>query len=350
MDVKQHQRFIIADRSYLNLVKRDITKLAENYGFSENEIGKINIVVSEMVSNLVKHTSAGGEVLVKPVGDDLSGIEIISIDYGPGMVDPERMMEDGVSTHGTAGQGLGAIIRQSAFFDYYTLPESGTVLLSRIFKQVVDSPFLSKPIPKPEKLEVGAIMVAKNGETVCGDGWEMAQTETNTYIVAFDGLGHGPDANAASTEAIKSFKQNLIDSPSNALRQIHADIRRTRGAVGAVCNIHKATGELDFCGIGNINGKIFGSNGQKTVSVLKNLVSYNGTLGHNIPNTMHDLRTEIQMGQLLVLHSDGIKSRWDVTKYPDLHRHDPSLIAAIIYRDFNRGTDDVLVIVAKAKS
>jgi anti-sigma regulatory factor (Ser/Thr protein kinase) len=349
MDVKQHQRFIIADRSYLNIVKRDISKLAESYGFNENEIGKINIVVSEIVSNLVKHATNGGEVLVKQT-NDLAGIEIISLDRGPGMADPERLMEDGVSTYGSAGQGMGAIQRQSSFLDYYTQPGVGTVILARIFKPEKNSPYLTREIPKPDKLELGAILVAKNGETLCGDGWETLQTETHTYIAAFDGLGHGPDANQAAAEAVTAFKQNYKVSPSDSLREIHTAIRKSRGAVGAIIRINNKTGELDFCGVGNINGKTLGSNGLKSVTVLKNLFSYNGTLGHNIPNTLHDQRNELQMGQLLVLNSDGIKSRWDISKYPDLYRHDPTLIAAVIYRDFSRGTDDNLVIVAQAKS
>ena len=164
---------MLADRSYLSLVKRDITKLAETYGFSETELGKINIVVSEMATNLVRHTTGGGEILVKPTDPDLKGIEIICLDHGPGMANPERMMEDGISTFGGSGEGLGAIKRQSSFFDYYSRPETGTILLSRIFKNVASE----TQIPKPPKLEIGSVMVAKNGETICGDGWHCRQID-----------------------------------------------------------------------------------------------------------------------------------------------------------------------------
>lgn len=350
MDVRQHQRFVIADRSYLNIVKRDISKLAESYGFDETGIGKINIVVSEMVSNLIKHTTDGGEILVKPTDEDLKGIEIICLDRGPGMLNPEHLMADGVSTSGTAGEGLGAIKRQSTFFDYYTQDQGGTILLSRIFKTVVHSPYQTRIIAKPEKLEIGAVMVAKTGETLCGDGWHLQLTDGKVLILAVDGLGHGPDANEAASQSIASFRNNAAYSPAETLRQIHSDIRRTRGAVGAVLHINKKSPEVQFCGIGNINGKVFSITTSKTITVTKNLISYNGILGHNIPNTVHNQLTAMNPGQLLVLHSDGVKSRWDLNKYVDLHRHDASLIAALIYRDFNRGTDDTLVIVAKSKN
>lgn len=343
MDVNQHQRFTLADRSYQSLVKRDITRLAETLGFSEIEIAKINIVVSEMATNLVRHATNGGEILVKATDADNKGIEILCLDRGPGMVNPALMMEDGVSTSGTAGEGLGAIKRQSSFFDYYSHPDSGTILLCRIFKATPTETI----IPKPPKLEMGSVMVAKNGETVCGDGWFCKVTEGSTYIVALDGLGHGPDANEASAKAISCFRKSRNTAPAELMRELHADIRKTRGAVGAVVKIDSKTPELEFCGIGNITGKIF-SNSNYTV--IKNLVSYNGILGHNIPHTIHNQTTDWHTGRMLVVHSDGIKSRLDLSHYPDLHRHDPSLIAAVIYRDFSRGTDDTLVIVAKPKN
>jgi hypothetical protein len=49
----------------------------------------------------------------------------------------------------------------------------------------------------------------------------------------------------------------------------------------------------------------------------------------------------------LVLHSDGLGTRWNLNAYPGLSAHHPSLIAGVLYRDFKRGTDDVTVLVAK---
>ncbi|WP_233507801.1 ATP-binding protein [Adhaeribacter pallidiroseus] len=60
MDYNLHVRFELVDRSFVNIVKRDITKLASSFGLSEVEIGKVNIVIAEMASNLIKHTPKGG--------------------------------------------------------------------------------------------------------------------------------------------------------------------------------------------------------------------------------------------------------------------------------------------------
>ena len=48
------------------------------------------------------------------------------------------------------------------------------------------------------------------------------------------------------------------------------------------------------------------------------------------------------------MHSDGLLSRWDLQLYPTLAQRHPSLIAAVLYRDYNRNRDDVTVLVAKS--
>jgi hypothetical protein len=48
---------------------------------------------------------------------------------------------------------------------------------------------------------------------------------------------------------------------------------------------------------------------------------------------------------VLVMHSDGLQTRWDLAKYPGLLRRHPAVIAAVLYRDFRRGRDDATVVV-----
>jgi hypothetical protein len=50
-------------------------------------------------------------------------------------------------------------------------------------------------------------------------------------------------------------------------------------------------------------------------------------------------------GAVVVLHSDGLQTRWRLEAYPGLARRHPSLIAGVLYRDFTRGRDDVTVLV-----
>ncbi|MBC5992468.1 SpoIIE family protein phosphatase [Pontibacter cellulosilyticus] len=343
MDANHHHRFALPDRSFASITKRDIAKLAEGWGFSEGEIGKVNIVVSELLSNLAKFSANGGEILVKPIGNPIHTFEIVCMDNGPGMSEPARMQEDGVSTFGSSGEGLGAIKRQSSFFDLYSQPNFGTVILVHITKASA----LSKILQAPARLETGYIMVPKPNETVCGDGFAITVKNSRTEILALDGLGHGTNANEASGQAIAAFHENISLDPANRLRAIHGAIKRTRGAVGFSASI--SNGTITYCGIGNIAGKLYTPESSLLGAQYKNIISYNGILGHNIPTTLNNQQLEWMRNKILILHSDGLKSRWDIGKYPNLLKHHPTTIAAVLYLDNSRHTDDTLVVVCKAK-
>lgn len=50
---------------------------------------------------------------------------------------------------------------------------------------------------------------------------------------------------------------------------------------------------------------------------------------------------------VLVLHSDGISSRWSLEQYPGLRDCHPALIAGVLHRDFRKGHDDSTVVVIR---
>lgn len=147
MDNSAHISFNASDRSYFAILKKDIHKLITDAGFGESKAGKVDIVVAEMASNLVKH-AGGGEILVRMMREDSNeGVELISIDNGPGMSDTKRMIEDGMSTTNTLGHGFGAMKRMSDVFEVYSMRDWGTIVLSRIYRNEVPA-FKKRTWPK----------------------------------------------------------------------------------------------------------------------------------------------------------------------------------------------------------
>jgi hypothetical protein len=53
---------------------------------------------------------------------------------------------------------------------------------------------------------------------------------------------------------------------------------------------------------------------------------------------------------IVIMHSDGLTSRWDLGQYPGLMAAHPSLIAGVLYRDYRRGRDDASVITVRSSS
>ncbi|WP_224998833.1 SpoIIE family protein phosphatase [Cesiribacter sp. SM1] len=333
-----HTRYRIEDRSYLSLIKKEIAKEAESLGFSAERIGRLDIIVAELASNLLKFGQRKRELLWKPFYHNKeAGVEIIALDGGGGITNMGLALQDGYSTSGTAGEGLGAIKRLSDTFDIYSQPGVGTAVLSRLFTKELPLWFDKTPT-------IAAVSVPKPGEKLCGDGYyfEYEPTEQLLRILVLDGLGHGPDAHLAAEAAIAAYLKVVQPDQAQVLKLIHQEIKKTRGAVSMALQFNLKEKLLRYCGVGNISGKLLGPDG-----TARALMSYNGIVGHTISSRIHDQELSWERGKLLVLHSDGITSRWDLSKYQQIQKHDLSLIAACLYRDHSRGTDDVTVVVSK---
>jgi anti-sigma regulatory factor (Ser/Thr protein kinase) len=331
MDKAPHIRFNAQERSYLAILKKDVHALALEAGFTDPKMADIDIVVAELCSNLVKHAK-DGELLVRT---DETGLELIALDSGPGMSDVARMSADGMSTTNTLGHGLGAIRRLSDFCDIYSLKGWGTVSVCRFFL---------KPAVKNPLADIHSIILPKPGEQACGDGIAIQQTAKTLKILAGDGLGHGPGAEEVAQKAKAVFLE-LKDEYSavELIRGVHTGVKRTRGLVATVAVYLTSDKSWHICGTGNITNWI--GNQQHNKSIM----CYNGIVGVNIPGSMNEYVVKNEYGQLLILASDGLRTRWDLQKYPSILKHDLSLLAAALYKDYSRGNDDLSILIARIK-
>jgi hypothetical protein len=107
----------------------------------------------------------------------------------------------------------------------------------------------------------------------------------------------------------------------------------------AIAEIDPHRGSLQYVGIGNISGAILGRDS------VRNLVSHNGIVGHTV-RRIQEFSYELPPDWLLVMNSDGLKTRWTLDGYAGLIRRDPTVVAAVLFRDFERGRDDATVLVA----
>ena len=102
----------------VGVVRRAIMKYAHEMGFDKEEVGQLAIVVTELATNLVVHNAIEGEICFDEVHNEKNhGIEIISHDCGPGILNMEKALEDGYSTKNSFGQGLGTVRRLMDEFD-----------------------------------------------------------------------------------------------------------------------------------------------------------------------------------------------------------------------------------------
>lgn len=310
-------------------VRRASMRLAEDLAFGEYRVGEVGIVATELSTNLHRHASYGSIVLsVHRSGDD-AGLEFISIDRGPGMADVAAVLADGVSSAGTLGIGLGAVRRLSTWFDVHSVQGTGTIMCASLWR---DS--------EPERPGHGAVTRAIRGEDVCGDCVGAAVTGNVETFVLADGLGHGPLARAASAEAVRCLSEGEIGDPESILEEMHRRLRPTRGAAVAIVQASRGDNVVTFAGVGNIASWVCSSDSRRA------LVSSPGIVGHNIRRIRTD-RMEIEPGDLLVMHSDGLTDKWRLDDQVGLVNRRPEIVAASLMRDAGTRHDDASVLVAR---
>lgn len=323
----------VRDQSQVAEARREAMQIAGRHGFDDGDAGRVALVATELATNLIKHGS-GGEVLAGTFDDmDGVGVELIALDKGRGMANVAACLQDGYSSAGTPGKGLGAVVRQSSTVDIASWTGVGTAVLARFIPGKVGS------TPTAPTAGWGAVAVPMPGQSVCGDSWSVANGAPGRTFMVADGLGHGPDAAEASVEAVRMFNRFNGHQVPTLLDYIHGGLRATRGAAVSVARYDAEARKIVYSGIGNVAGAL-ASQGS-----LRRMVSMAGTAGFNA-RKIQAFDYPFVSG-LLILHSDGLQSNWTLERYPNLASLHPTLIAAILYRDLTRGRDDATVLVGK---
>jgi anti-sigma regulatory factor (Ser/Thr protein kinase) len=329
MEVRASTRLAVTDPSGVGEARRGVARLTALLGMDDEDAGRAALAATEAATNLLKH-AGGGELVVRRLASDgVAGVEILALDRGPGIADLAEALRDGVSTAGTQGQGLGAIRRQADDFDVWSGPGRGAVLLARVWAGRAPPPACT----------VAAVQLPYPGEEVCGDGWASWCDEERTVVLVVDGLGHGAGAAEAAVAAVRVFDGGPPEAPALVLQRLHGVLRPTRGAAVAVAEIRPGAGTVRFAGVGNIGAAVVTPGAQRA------MMSHNGIVGHEM-RKVQELEYPWPAGARLVMHSDGLETRWEMARFPGLVARDPALAAALLYRDFNRGRDDVTVVVA----
>lgn len=331
-----HERHLVRVAEDVGALRRAVAALAA--AASGVPAGHAELVATELATNLTRHAAKGGYVLLRRAGD---GIELIAVDDGPGMP-PASMPAAGNGAWasppppglelggqgGSLGVGLAGVARLARCFDGYSSP-LGTVILARV----------GVPGAAAGGFRWGGVNVPLSGAGESGDAWAVADSR-RPGVVMVDGLGHGPAAAAAAAAAIAAFRAAPPGDLAAYLHRAHEAMRGTRGGVLAACEIDPGHDELSYIGVGNIAGQVL-LDGQ-----CQSLSGRDGTVGVQLrPPQGQAARYRWGPGGVLILASDGVRPRWDLSAYPGLLRHSPAVIAATVHRDHARGTDDASVLV-----
>ena len=329
MEIAFAEAVTVKDASSVGEVRRGTMLAANRLGFDETRAGELALLATEVARNILVH-GGGGQVILSGISEDGGAVaRILAMDQGAGIPDIARAMSDGYSTAGTPGGGMGAMKRIASTFEVFT-GSSGTIVLLELGR------FATK-----HQIQIAAAALPYPGERFCGDGWTYHYSAQRTLALLADGLGHGWEAAAAAQEAIATFHRRIDLPPGKILSYVHDALKKTRGAVAAIAEIRPQERSLVYAGVGNISAVLLSGGSSKS------LVSHNGTLGATA-SKIQEFRVDWPADAVLVMHSDGLQSRWDLSAYPGLIARHPAVIGGALLRDFRRQRDDASVVVLKA--
>jgi anti-sigma regulatory factor (Ser/Thr protein kinase) len=302
--------------------------MAHRLDFPADRAELLALAVTEAASNLAKHAREGTMMLRVSRDHPEPGIDMVSIDTGPGIADLDAALRDGNSTAGTLGIGLGAIRRAADTCDVYSRPGHGTALAAR---------FLAAPADRGRPRWAGLTRPI-SGEAECGDSYAVSLRDGVTLGVLCDGLGHGPLAAMASRAAIAAIRESPEEQPAVLLERAHRRMGGTRGGALAITRV--GDGSASFAGLGNVAGWIIAGD------TRQGMVSVPGIAGHQA-RQFRQYDYTVEPGAAVILHSDGLSSRWNIRELPGLAARDPLVIAATLLGEAGVHRDDASVLVLR---
>ena len=195
------------------------------------------------------------------------------------------------------------------------------------------------------RIEIGEYVRPCDGETRSGDAAFVKFQDDGVLITLIDVLGHGKAAHRLAVSLVETlsdwFSRARDPSPNAAIAVLHQAARGTRGAVAGVAWIGSSTLEGHVAGVGNVRCRLFG----KTTKTIR---FDDGLLGFRVRSPMH-VSLALMPADVLLLFSDGVSERFDLTEYPTLALDPAAAIAFNIVQRFRKGHDDASCAVLRCK-
>jgi len=176
-------------------------------------------------------------------------------------------------------------------------------------------------------------------EDECGDTGVIKDFDGRCFLALVDALGHGREAHDVALMAQAYLEQNCREEPVDVMQGLHACLKGTRCAVAAICRLDTETGELIYVGMGNITVRVLGPNAFR-------FVSRDGIVGYMM-TTPREQTLKLVVGDVLVMHSDGIKEHFELSECPGILTGTAKSIATGLLRQFGKENDDASCLVLR---
>lgn len=335
MEFATPQTIEIRHETALDEARRAARSTAESVGFDSAACEDVALVTSELASNLARHAGGGQLVLTALTDGQRRGLQVESLDSGPGIANVEQAMADGFSTGGSLGFGLGVANRLMDELDIQSHRGGGT--------HVVCRKWVRKPVASTRQcpLATGAATRPHLSFTENGDAFVIRHWDESLLVGVIDGLGHGPYAYRAARTAWQYVETHFDSALENIFLGVGRACRATRGVVMALARFDWGRGRVTFASVGNIEARSLHGSAPSHYLVRR------GIIGVSAPKPMVE-EYPWAPEDVMVMHSDGVPSHWKWDELPGLAEKPAGAIAQDLLRDLGKPDDDATVVVVRS--
>lgn len=331
------------------LLRSRLQATARRMGFSDGQRENMVLVAAEMVSNQIKYAGSRGMLQIWQQPGPL--LDLVALDFGPGINNLSQAHQDGFSTSKTLGKGLGTIRGLSHESGIYTVPEgTGADVNARWHGCAFWSRF--NPGHKAQtaadasidalkaEFKIGLFARALTDDRFNGDRIYLERNESRLRWLHLDGLGHGEPAQQATDH----LADTLFLSPDvgEVLNRVDRQLKLTRGAVAMLSDLDRKGMQAQIVGVGDMRAYCY------VDDQLQNITFAPGILGkeHKTPRVT---RVDLNKQSTVISVSDGIRRSWNETTFPGLLKQHPQLIAYVLGNIMGRASDDQSLCVVRVE-
>jgi len=325
---------LIYDEASVSYARQLVRDAGRRLNLTTEVVESTAVIASELTHNQLSHAKQG-YFAVNPIEKEAAkGLEVIAGDIGPGIQEPDVALRDRISAvRGSLGAGLASVSRMADEVEIDNRLAEGVCVVARKFENEAG----------PRGCEIAIMGRPFPGEAISGDDAVFFQSETGLLAAVADGLGHGPEARKASNQAIDALNANQEKSLDQIIIAIDAELAKTRGCAMSVMRFNKNDRTIECALAGDVHAHLY-SLREAQFFASTPLVLGTGQLGRQ---KLHIERTTAGPHSVLVMFTDGLKSRTTLKGQLDVLRQPAIVIAQHLLENDSRPDDDALVLVAR---
>jgi serine/threonine-protein kinase RsbT len=336
-------------------IKRSFKIHAKELGISDIKIEKMNVAISEVLSNVTKYAGGYAEICCRPILsiDKIIGIELIVKDYGPGIENLKLYLKDGYSTGGSLGFGLGSMERMVDKFEIKSITEKqnfvkrGTEIKLGCFISLDEKNLNKRILMNENKVNLDVWGIAGRSQPLkpSSKGDEIYWTENKSQIIALiiDSENFGPttDILINKTKFLIKLLLNKEYSLEKIIYEINMSLENDERLNLLLVLIQKESKVMNYVCIGNVSIQIL-------IDANKLIHLSNDQVGLGSRDSKYSIfKYTLPQEFVIVMHSYGLSKEWiNNVNHLTIQNHGQFILLRELfekYRNSNRNCSVIII-------